>query len=99
VIVRQVAGAVSKQFQVPVSELKGSSRQQAIAEARAVAMTLCRRLTNASYAEIGRYFSDRDHTTVLHACRKIEALAAQDAATARLLEELSAQITADQPRG
>jgi chromosomal replication initiator protein len=89
--------AVGKQFGLSAAELKGKSRQQGIAEARAVAMCLVRRLTEASYAEIGRHFSGRDHTTVLHACRKIEANVRRDPATAHLLEELTTQITADEP--
>ena len=94
-VFRQAVAAVARQFEIPVSELKGKSRQQAIAEARSVAMCLCRRLTGASYAEIGRHFAGRDHTTVLHACRKVETLAGLDGDTARLLEELATQIAAD----
>ena len=64
---------MARHFGLTVGELKGKSRQQAIAEARGLAMYLARRLTGASYAEIGRQFGGRDHTTVLHACRKVDA--------------------------
>jgi chromosomal replication initiation ATPase DnaA len=66
-IFRQAAAAAGKHFQVTVGEIKGPSRRQHVVEARSAAMYLCRELTDASYAEIGRHFGNRDHTTVLHA--------------------------------
>ncbi|MDX1947870.1 MAG: helix-turn-helix domain-containing protein [Pirellulaceae bacterium] len=94
-ITKQIVAAVAKQFDLSAAELRGKSRRQAIAEARGVAMCLCRRLTGASYAEIGRQFSGRDHTTVLHACQKTESRAAACPATTLLLEKLAAQVAAD----
>jgi chromosomal replication initiator protein len=76
-----------------MAEVKGKSRQQTTVEARSLAMYLSRELTDLTLAEIGRLFGNRDHTTVLHACRKVAALAGSEAATARLVQELKAQIT------
>ncbi|MEX2174498.1 MAG: helix-turn-helix domain-containing protein [Pirellulaceae bacterium] len=92
---RQTTAAVARHFEITVTELKGKSRQRRIAEARGLAMTLCRELTGASYAQIGRHFGNRDHTTVLHACKKVKAAAARDDDAAHLLAELTAQITAE----
>jgi len=92
---RQITAAVAKHLGLTVTELKSKSRQQNIAEARGLAMHLVRRLTGASYAEIGRQFGGRDHTTVLHACRRVNSTAARDPASRRLIEELVAVLAAD----
>lgn len=91
-LMKQVVAVVARQAQLAVSELKGKSRQQSIADARGLAMFLIRRLTQASYAEIGRQFGNRDHTTVLHACQKFERKVEQEDATRRLVADLTAQI-------
>ena len=54
--------------------LVGPSRRQPLVRARQTAMYLCRELTDLSLPKIGRAFGGRDHTTVLHACRKIAEL-------------------------
>jgi chromosomal replication initiator protein len=99
IIFRQVTAAVARHSQVPARELKGKSRQQTVADARGLAMYLARRLTRASYAEIGRHFGNRDHSTVLHACRKLDQLVARDDQTRRTVEELTTQIASGQPAG
>jgi chromosomal replication initiator protein len=58
-------------------------------------MYLARHISGASYAEIGRHFGNRDHTTVLHACHKFTDRIARDDATRRLAEELHAQVIAE----
>jgi len=94
-IYRLITLAVAKHFALPAAELKGKSRQQAVVEARGLAMHLARRLTAASYAQIGRYFGGRDHTTVLHACRKTAATIVEDPSLAQIAEELAAQVSAE----
>ena len=96
IVFRKATSAVAKHLHLTVGQLRGKSRQQAIAEARCLAMSLCRRLTAASYAEIGRHFGNRDHTTVLHACRKAQRMMAADASLARLVDDLANQISADE---
>ena len=54
-------------------------RDRAVARPRQVAMYLCKQLTSRSLPEIGRKFGGRDHTTVIHAVRKVEELRASDA--------------------
>lgn len=91
---RVIAGKVAKYFAVTTQQLRGPSRRSQVVRARGVAMLLARRLTGASLHTTGKYFGDRDHTTVLHACRKIEALQQTDPAVALALQELTDQITA-----
>ena len=92
-VCQNVALLVCKQQQVTLAELKGKSRQQSIAEARALAMYLVRRLSSASYAQIGEFFGRRDHTTALHACRKVEAAICEDDSLRCLVEQLAIQIS------
>ena len=56
--------------------------------ARDVAIYVCRQLTRESLTSIGEYFGGRDHTTVLHACRKAEELTQADPATRQAIEQL-----------
>lgn len=58
-------------YSLTVDDLSGVSRVQAIAQARQIAMYLCRELTNQSLPKIGQLFGGRDHSTVLYACRRV----------------------------
>jgi len=60
------------QFEVTKFEILSHRRQMPVTSARQIAMTLCKYLTARSLPEIGRRIGDRDHTTVLHACRKYQ---------------------------
>ena len=63
---------VGKYFNVNPKDLKGSKRSNDIAFPRQIAMYLCRTVANMSLPQIGKDFGKRDHTTVMHACNKIE---------------------------
>ena len=95
VVCRRVSGAVARHFGLTLGDLRGKSRQQTTAEARGLAMYLTRRLTAASYAQIGQWLGGRDHTTVLHACRKFTNLVGRDEFTRRTADDLAAQIVAE----
>ncbi|MGD9649029.1 MAG: helix-turn-helix domain-containing protein [Pirellulales bacterium] len=73
-----IARAAARHFGLPTSQVRGLSRQRHVALARAVSMYLARELTSQSLQCIGRFFSGRDHTTVLHAWRKIGQQVATD---------------------
>jgi chromosomal replication initiator protein len=68
--------------------MHSARRARAVARPRQVAMYLCKQLTPRSLPEIGRKFGGRDHTTVMHAVRKIEELRAQDRHIAEDIELL-----------
>lgn len=78
---RTIATQTSRYFALRVSELRSSSRRRGVVLARDVAMYLARQLTAKSLKQIGEYFGGRDHTTVLHGCRKTEGLLHSDPAT------------------
>lgn len=70
---------VSEYYKIKVSDMMSKRRSRSVARPRQVAMALAKELTNHSLPEIGDSFGGRDHTTVLHACRKIKELRETDA--------------------
>ncbi|WP_370980517.1 chromosomal replication initiator protein DnaA [Agaribacterium sp. ZY112] len=70
---------VAEYYKIKVSDLHSKRRSRSVARPRQVAMYLAKELTNHSLPEIGETFGGRDHTTVLHACRKIKELIDSDA--------------------
>jgi chromosomal replication initiator protein len=74
VTIDNIQRVVSEYYKLKMSELLSKRRSRSIARPRQVAMALAKILTNHSLPEIGEAFGGRDHTTVLHACRKIKEL-------------------------
>ena len=79
---------VARTFGVGVHELENARRARAVARPRQVAMYLAREMTPRSLPEIGRAFGGRDHTTVMHAVRRVEALMACDPKLKATVERL-----------
>nr|WP_312116081.1 chromosomal replication initiator protein DnaA [Moraxella sp. CTOTU47915] len=69
---------VAEFYDISVKDLMGKKRLRHIARPRQVAMSLARELTNNSFTEIGQSFGGRDHTTVMHACEKVQELCVSD---------------------
>lgn len=82
-------------FKLSVDDLYGSSRSQAIATARQIAMYLCRELTNLSLPKIGQLFGNRDHTTVMYANKKISELMKERRSIYNQVTELTSRIKQD----
>ncbi len=72
--IENIQKTVAEYYKIKVSDLLSKRRSRSVARPRQVAMTLGKELTNKSLPEIGDLFGGRDHTTVLHACRKIKQL-------------------------
>jgi chromosomal replication initiator protein len=90
--IEDIQRVVARQYNVSRSDLLSSRRTANVVRPRQVAMYLSKILTLRSLPEIGRRFGGRDHTTVLHAVRKIEALTGNDAAFAEEIEVLKRQL-------
>jgi chromosomal replication initiator protein len=88
-IVQRVGGC----FQVEPRQLQSRRRSRQVLLPRQVGMYLTRQLTGLSLDQIGAYFGGRDHSTVLHACRKVEQALIQDAALSGLVRQLHAELT------
>ncbi|NKC20454.1 MULTISPECIES: chromosomal replication initiator protein DnaA [Pseudoalteromonas] len=74
VTIDNIQRTVAEYYRIRVSDLLSKRRSRSVARPRQVAMALSKELTNHSLPEIGDAFGGRDHTTVLHACRKVKAL-------------------------
>ena len=90
--VEQIMDVVSEYFGVSVDDLRGQSRSRVLVNARQVAMYLCRELTDMSLPRIGQAFGGRDHTTVMHADRKIRQMMAERRTLFNQIAELTNRI-------
>jgi chromosomal replication initiator protein len=90
--IEDIQRVVARQYNVSRSDLLSSRRTANVVRPRQVAMYLAKTLTLRSLPEIGRRFGGRDHTTVLHAVRKIEGLVGNDMALAEEIEVLKRQL-------
>lgn len=87
-IMSQTAGY----FDISIEEMISTDRSRVLVSARQVAMYLCREMTELSLPKIGHLFGKRDHTTVMHACRKIDKQMAERQTTYNQVSELTSRI-------
>lgn len=87
-----IALATARHFSLRLTDLRSPVRRRALVVARGVAVYLARRLTDESLDRIGAYFGGRDHTTVMHSCRKTEELMASDRAVYEAIEQVQKRL-------
>ena len=87
-----ICRTVGRHFNLSTKDLKGKSRRKSVVRARGVAMLLSRKLTDASLAEIGRLYCNRDHTTVLHGYNKTEAISRSDSEIRKAIDSISSAL-------
>ena len=97
ITLQNVIDAVIAFYNVRLSDLQSKRRHKSITMPRQVCMWLARKNTRFSLEEIGGYFGGRDHTTVMHALKIVEARMEEDPAFARLIEELKSRLSNGQP--
>ena len=90
-----VQETVAKYFNINAKDLKGSKRSNDIAFPRQIAMYLCRSVANMSLPQIGKDFGKRDHTTVMHACNKIEKEIKDNSNTKLIVESVKNILLSD----
>lgn len=88
----QIQKTVSDYFKVTPQELKGKRRSSDVTLPRQVAMYLCREITGMSLPCIGKEFGGRDHTTVLHSCKKIGGLMERDRHIQTIMNDIRANL-------
>ncbi len=88
VTIEEIQKRVAEHFNIRVSDMHSARRARSVARPRQVAMYLAKQLTSRSLPEIGRKFGGRDHTTVMHAVRKVDELRERDASFAEDVELL-----------
>ncbi len=89
----EIQKKVAEYFNISVKEMQSSRRARTVARPRQIAMYLAKQLTSRSLPEIGRKF-DRDHTTVMHAVRKVEELILEDKSLAENIDSLRRMLEA-----
>ncbi|MEE8188021.1 MAG: chromosomal replication initiator protein DnaA [Kiloniellales bacterium] len=94
VTIEEIQKRVSEHFNVRITDMHSARRARAVARPRQVAMYLSKQLTSRSLPEIGRKFGGRDHTTVMHAVRKVEELKSTDPTFAEDIELLRRMLEA-----
>jgi chromosomal replication initiator protein len=87
-----IMAVTAEYFSISIDDLVGLSRSRVIVSARQMAMYLCRELTDLSLPKIGEKFGNRDHTTVMHAERKIRAQMAEKLTVYNQISELTSRI-------
>ena len=93
ITIMDIVDVVAKHFDVRLTDLQSKRRNQSITVPRQICMYLARLLTKHSLEEIGGHLGGRDHTTVMHACSKIDEEKQSDPKMQALLAELTKQIT------
>lgn len=93
ITIEEIQRKVAQHFNIRLADMSSQRRARAVARPRQVAMYLAKQLTARSLPEIGRKFGDRDHTTVMHAVRKIEEIVATDKALAEDVDLLRKALT------
>jgi len=84
----KIQNTVSGYFKIDLKDIHSKSRKQEIVKARQIAMFLCKKHTNFSYAHIGSLVGKRDHATVLHACRTVQDLIDIDKSFRSVMNEI-----------
>jgi len=91
---RDIAITVGKCLNIRLSDMKSSSRRRYVVRARGIAVYLCRIHTDKSYNEIGHYFGRRDHSTIMHAFRKMEVSLSADHSIQLVVDDVRARLAA-----
>ena len=91
--VDEILKKVSSHFNIKISDIKSAKRLKAVVMPRQIAMYLSRQLTSSSYPEIGDKFGGKDHSTIIHAIRKIEKLMEEDFQLRSTIESLKKELT------
>jgi chromosomal replication initiator protein len=92
ITIDEIQKRVAEHYSIKLSDMQSARRARVVARPRQVAMYLAKQLTPHSLPEIGRRFGGRDHTTVMHAIKKIEELRASDAVISEDIELLRRQL-------
>ncbi len=85
---------VAQYFKIRVADLHSKRRSRAVTRPRQIAMALSKELTNHSLPEIGDAFGGRDHTTVMHACKRVKGLREEEVRVREDYENLLRTLTA-----
>ena len=92
ITIEKIQKTVAENFQIKTSELKSSKRLKNLVFPRQIAMYICRKMTDLSYPEIGAKFGGKDHSTIIHAIKKIEKKIEEDMHSRMMIEKLMEKL-------
>jgi chromosomal replication initiator protein len=98
ITIEHIQRRVAEFFGIKLSDMRAKNRTKSVAFPRQVAMYLSRQLTHASLSDIGRAFGGKDHTTVIHAVSKLQALLQEDPKLKQTIDTLTQGIPCDPRR-
>jgi chromosomal replication initiator protein len=87
-----ITKAVSRKMRVKLADVRGTCRLSKIVRARGLAILLSRQWTTLSLHQIGQYFGGRDHSTILHACRKTSRLLSEDSELGKICQDIQNEL-------
>ncbi len=93
--IEYIQDIVSKYFNITLEDLKGSRRSSDVVFPRQIAMYLCKNVAQISFPKIGQAFGKRDHSTVMHACEKIESEIKENSNTRLIVETVKKSLFSD----
>ncbi len=93
--IEYIQDVVAKYFNISVADLKGSRRSSDVVFPRQIAMYLCKNVAQISFPKIGQAFGKRDHSTVMHACEKIESEIKENSNTRLIVETVKKSLFSD----
>lgn len=94
VTIEQIVSEVSKTFNVSEKDIKGNSRQAKIAKARHIAIFIVKEITKAPYEEIGKEFSNRNHSTIIHSLRQVDYILKKEPKQKEIIDDIIQNIRA-----
>ncbi len=90
--VETITKAVSSYFKLAIGDIKGKSRKKEVAMARHISMFMCQKILKKTLEEIGEYFENRDHSTVIHGIKKIQNLIKEDSKISQQIYEIESRL-------
>jgi chromosomal replication initiator protein len=92
ITVESITKAVASHFKLALGDIKGKTRKKEVALARHMAMYMCHKILKKTLEEIGEYFDNRDHSTVIHGIKKIQNLVKEDSKISQQLYEIESRL-------
>ena len=90
--IEKIQKKVADHYRIKTADILGTNRSRMYVVPRQIAMYLCKQLTNHSYPEIGTFFGKKDHTTVMHACKRVEQMIAESAELKHAIDRLAGAL-------
>lgn len=92
ITVESITKAVASYFKLALGDIKGKTRKKEVALARHIAMYMCHKILKKTLEEIGEFFDNRDHSTVIHGIKKIQNMVKEDSKTSQQLYEIESRL-------